>query len=629
MLKYGFAFTIIIFFCLTLTNCLSDDSSESKMNLLGSMPSGEIKNPDLNKQSGSNSEQPSDGIPNWYLRNRVQVHTALFARDIDSQYFFNFPKKLAQQGAKVLIRQIKSHDEEPWWPSKYGTVFPPAKKFINGNENLAQEIISETHNLNMKSIIYYRHQEDSEMLSKHPDWACKDIYGKNIKSKRGTYLSLSSPYRDVVIQRVLELATYGADGIYFDEIHIPINGDFSKYANQNYKNIYGTDLVNDFKAGKIQNFYDFRNKTILNFFTDLKRTLNNAGLNPLIIVSGNSWPTLTDLHMNSTFFKDFTLKSELEVPNRIFKGRAFTMPMTIKQEIPSFYLNAFTFSFMRDNSFGPPEIWCPDIKSKTEAENISAGLISLGCIADVNIRPKNPNFKTFSSILSWNNTYGEIFEKLKPYAQIGITVSEAERNQFLKRPGLAWKNVLLPAYESFETLYKIGAPIKLLSDAQLTPPNNLNNLRFILTNSNNKSLANKLTKEKIIDFKELDSINIENQLMKLGLTIFCKKSNEYVHVNYFYDDNKNIYIVVASDFNSVKKNFTNSSKTNLVYTKSLNYKSKKTIQLYIKKESIEGNLFNAVKRLEVQPEKNNKNGFVTYNIDLNQPLNIYTFKSNF
>ena len=618
--------TIIFFNCSNNSNAQQENNNETTTSKFVSSVdddnSGDVPDKKSNQKIAKDAV-----IPSWYVRNRVQVISELRAADIDKPFFLSFSKTLSDAGATVVTRAIKYGDEEPWWPSKYGTVLPEAKSFNVNGKNLAKDIIDGVHAANMKAIIYYRHQEDSEMYVAHPDWACLDVKGNTIKTPRGTFLSLNSPYRNVLIQRIKELAQYGAEGFIFDEVQIPIAGDFSKYSQQLYKDQFKGNLTADYKNGEIKKFYDFRNQSIQNFFDDLRDTLQAANLNKLIIVSGNSWPTFNDLHLTSNFYKNYTLKSELEIPNRIIKKRTFTMPESIKQIIPAFYNIAFDFSFCRDNTLGPPYIWAPEITTQKDAESICAGLISLGCNIELGINParKNTDVNVFKSVFAWNKMYGNYFEKMVPYAVTGIVVSEKQRNQFIGDPNKAWNTAMLPPMKAFEKLYQNGLPVRLVSDAQLKSKN-MQQLKNVYAN---KSLpfpvgvdANAFS-----SFQDLPNLDGLALAQKLGSPIFCKKDNEYSHVNYYTDADGYLYIVTAPDFNSVRKNFTEKGEANLSYQNTATYKAPATMHVYIKTDNnASGNLQDLVNNTALKSSKN-ESGYAVYDLNPNaSSLGMYRFK---
>ncbi|WP_295674225.1 hypothetical protein [uncultured Mucilaginibacter sp.] len=429
-------------------------------------PGSKIINYNKALKSNAGTRDYSD-IPEWYLRNRVQIHTRLSLNELNSSVFFGFPEELKKYNVTVLTRQIKARDEQPWWPTGDGGIDARAANYNSNGQNLAVKIIKQLHDLNMKAIIYYRHSEDSAMLLNHPDWACLNVKGEPIRGPRGIFLSFNSPYRDIVIARLKQLASYGADGFYFDQIHIPQGGDFSEFSKKMYKEKYGTDMAGDFRTNKLR-FFEFRNNTIERFFTDLRTSL--LPFKPVLLVSGDSWTNFTGLHMNSEFFQKFILKTEAEEPVRPYnRNMEFSFPLDLKETIPGFYLNAFFFSFMRDNSAGPPHVWCRDLKSADDAANMAAGIISLGGIAnlDVDANPQKTNIDVIKVPAEWNETYGSYFKDLVPYANVGVLASENERNKFLGDPEAAWQKVLIPAINTFSKLYKSGIPVNVLSDATL------------------------------------------------------------------------------------------------------------------------------------------------------------------
>ena len=491
-------------------------------------------------------------IQKWYLQNRVQVLSRLLLRDIDNPAFNNIPKQMADEGCTVFIRHIKAGDEKPWWQSSIGTINPLTAKLNADGHNLAADMVNQMHGLGMRAIFYYRHDMDKEMENLHPDWACRTINDSTIESKRGLYLCFNSPYRDVAITRLRELASFGADGFYFDEVHTPyypVAACFCSFCQAKYKQEYGVDEKEDYKAGNLLRFFEFRNNTIERLFTNLQDSLHKDGKDPMLLVSGNTWPTLVELHMNSKIFSHFTLKSELGLPARTINRGEFKMPPKIKSDIPGFYLNAYYYSFMRDNSQGPPNIWCPFIKNETDALTICAGVLSLGSIPAVDVDTKTPDLTIFSKALQWNKKYGNHFAGLVPYALQGIVVSENERNKFMQNPLQAWQQVILPAYKNFKLLYDAGIPVALLDDAALTE-NRAADLQNIYCNLNltSKEITDKNVLGKCVDFSAMPLAAAKPLAVALNSPVFCIKNNPYTHFNYYKNDEGYMYILYAADF---------------------------------------------------------------------------------
>jgi len=571
----------------------------------------------------------SGKVPGWYLQNRVQIHTRLTLENIDDPEFFDFPAELAQYGVPVLTRQIKAFDEEPWWKSSVGTLNPTTLKYNEGNNNLAAKLIKDMHDNNMKAIIYYRHIEDQEMLSLHKNWASLDINGNLVKSVRGYEMCFNSPYRNCVITRLKELAKYGADGFYFDYIHILPHACFCDYCKALYKKQYNSNLVQDYKNGNILKFYEFRNNTIDRFFSDVKTNLESENKNIIFVVSGNTWPTLTDLHMNSEIFHKFILKSEVGVPSRATASKGiFAMPAGVQQKVSTFYLNAFYFSLMRDNSFAPPHIWCPRVNTNPAlATSTAAALISLGCIANLDLPAKKAFIQNFKEPLSWNVKYGEYFRDLTPYAFTGVVVSEKDRNKFVKDPGKAWDELLYPAFDCFSKLYQAGIPTQILADASLTT-NNINRLSTIYCNKSLSSLGGVTDKSKFEDFSNFNRIPSNQLGFSLKAPVFCIKQDEDFNVNYFQDSQGFIYIITGPDLSGNIKVRNKKVMSNLAAKAKRKNVTSSGYKLYIRKDFGAGQLQNLANKIMIK-SSGEENGYYFFDINPEEnTLGIMRFKLN-
>ena len=616
---------------LKISGQLNEEDSFAKSEVL---PEGKIADSAntvkefLNKSTANISKgQYYNEVPDWYMSNRVQIHTRLTLDDINKPDFFEFPKKLAKYNVSVLTRQIKSGDEEPWWNSKVGTLNAKTASFNSSGQNLAKRIIDQMHSLNMKAIIYYRHLEDAEMFRQHPDWACRDVDGKILKNARGVTMSFSSPYRDVVIERLKELASYGADGFYFDEVHIPFRGDFSSYSQKSYKEIYGVDMVADFKKGNILRYYDFRNNIIKKFFEDVRNALGSGTDAPVMLISGNNWPTLTDLHMNSQIFSEFILKSESNMPVKLTTTKStFKMPEDLKIKTSIFGLNAFDYSYMRDNSAGPPHIWCPRLRTEDEVIATSSALIALGCIANLDIDIKSSLIDNFKQPLKWNSQYEEYFKRLKPYGYIGLYISENERNMYIKDPSGAWREMLMPAYTTFQKLYDAGIPVRILSDAYINKTT-ITPLAKVYCDESKTDLPTEIDKTKFTDFKNLPNGNEKQVAISLDAPVYVRKENKEMHINFFTNDDNFLYILSAKDLAPQVKSDNEKVVIPIKSMQSINAAGS-SFKLYIKLENIIGDEIEDIANKKSIKSSSTDDGYKVFDISNNGnvPLCVLRFK---
>lgn len=621
-------YCIPAFLISVLLNC-----SSQKQNTATAQNSTEAISVQASKDAGYGTGRYA-AIPAWYLQNRVQVLSRLLLKDIDNPAFWDMPKQMASEGCGVFVRHIKAADENPWWQSSIGSLNPQTAKLNANGHNLAADMVNQMHSLGMHAIFYYRHTEDEQMYQQHPDWACRTIADTVIEEKRGVPLCFNSPYRNVVITRLRELASYGADGFYFDWEHIPYYPDmlcFCKYCTAKYKQEYGVDIKQDYNAGNKVRFFAFRNNTIGQFFISLQDSLHKDGKDPVLLVSGNSWPALTELHMNSETFSRFILKSELGLPARTVNRGTFKMPAAVKENMPGFYLNAFYYSFMRDNSAGPPNIWCPFINNREDALTICAGVVSLGSIPAVDVDTRTPDLTVFSGVLQWNKKYGNHFAGLKPYAWQGIIVSESERNKFVNTPAQAWQQVILPAYKTFKDLYDAGIPVCLLDDASLTE-NRTSSLKNIYCNMslNISDYADKNVLAKCADFNTIPAAKEKALALSLSSPLFCVKKNPFTHFNYYKNDDGYIYALYAPDFTTNITVPKENLKANDAYTKTPAFNNERSFLFYIKKENAPaGILEDIINNTTIKPLREEE-GYYVFQLNGNnaEKLGMVRFKSD-
>ncbi len=160
---------------------------------------------------------PDNSLPSWFDGNRVQAHTRLSfdqgSSVIDTPGYIDAAATFKSFGAEAFVRHVKSRDEDPWW-----RIQPP---YLPSNRNIVKEMIDATHAEGMHMIAYYYDSINTNVAAAHPEWVCKDLKGNPQSSMM---LDLTSPYRDIVLQDLRDLAAMGADGIYFDADHMPGEG---------------------------------------------------------------------------------------------------------------------------------------------------------------------------------------------------------------------------------------------------------------------------------------------------------------------------------------------------------------------------------------------------------------------
>ena len=224
--------------------------------------------------------------PAWYSGARVQIHTRMpvqkCSKDSEPNIFWHLPEQVRRMGVSVLTRHIKGGGEGAWWPSRVGIMDPRAEKC---DDDLAAVLIKDAHQNGVKQIAYYRHMEDNWAAREHPEWRVLDRQGLTVKAKRSdAYMSFASPYADFVITRLVELAQRGADGFYFDEIHIPRDGDFSSFAQEKFKAKYDKDLL----TASDEDALSFRQEIIAEFMTRATEAVHEINSEIVTLLSVNT-----------------------------------------------------------------------------------------------------------------------------------------------------------------------------------------------------------------------------------------------------------------------------------------------------------------------------------------------------
>jgi len=250
--------------------------------------------------SKSNTKQANgqsvSALPSWFVRNRVQGHTRLTYNQRKRHPFQDAGKRFREMGAQVFTRHVKSKGEGAWWPSQVGAVVPEVQ-----HVNLAQQIIDEAHDQGCYIIAYYRHLEDDAMVAKYPQWGCVDWRGRTLRTRRGQFMCFNSPYADYVETRLKELAKLGADGFYFDEMHMPQSGCWCDFCRQAFTKATGLQHPPnaDWHLPAWQALSDFTNTTITQTFTRWKKALQTDNLRyPVFLISSYRYPGLTDRHLS-------------------------------------------------------------------------------------------------------------------------------------------------------------------------------------------------------------------------------------------------------------------------------------------------------------------------------------------
>ncbi|MCX7885994.1 MAG: hypothetical protein N3B01_01890 [Verrucomicrobiae bacterium] len=405
-------------------------------------------------------------LPRWYEEIRVCAHTRLSLRWQGAPIFSRAGQAFASLGFKEFSRHIKSLDEAAWWPSKVGAVQDWAK-----TRNVAKEIIDEAHRAGLRLIVYYRHMEDAHMGKQHPDWVCVGPNGKPRQTHRGNNLCFNSPYVDFLIQRQLELVEMGADGFYYDEVHMPKTGCWCRFCREKFKAETGLDHPKAANPADpvYRKLLEFNNATIERAFLRIRRALHARNPQVVMLVGSNTYPALSDPHLTHRLFRIAdSMKTEFSLAARPGTNRIFARDPSLKP-IPRDIRIGLGYALSRDATDGrPPHVWCHGLLDSESACFATAGMIAHGCVANLdNSEREIPNAALFKEAVALGNRIAPTFAGSRPIQWAAIHFSELGRNRLLPDESAAWKQAIYPTVGAYQALSRARLPMRILTDSQL------------------------------------------------------------------------------------------------------------------------------------------------------------------
>jgi len=404
-------------------------------------------------------------IPQWFDAHRVQAHTRLSPRWMDEPIFLDAAEAFRSMGCRAFTRHIKSGGEAAWWPSAVGAVLPQAE-----DRNYAKEIIDSAHAAGCRIIVYHRHMEDDFMAEQHPDWVCRGPDGEPLSSARGDYMCFNSPYPDYFLVRALELVDMGADGFYFDEAHMPKTGCWCDYCKRAFKEATGLEYPKfaDAFDPVWHKLVEFNNATVERTFLKWRQAIHERNPDVVMLISSNTWPTLSDHHLNNRLFRIAdSMKTEFNLPARTPASLTYPRP----EEGPALDTElkvSLGYTLARDATDGrPAHVWVHGLVSETGALYAASGVMAHGCIANLDVSENTIPNMMFRPAFELGERVSPHFVNTEPLRWAAIHYPEHARNTFGTKPDEAWEKVLYPLHGAYEVMHDARLPVGFVTDSQL------------------------------------------------------------------------------------------------------------------------------------------------------------------
>ncbi|PZD74093.1 hypothetical protein C1752_01480 [Acaryochloris thomasi RCC1774] len=437
-------------------------------------------------------------VPDWYEAHRIHAHSRI------SPLAYARYKKNAQRraqkgkpayppriqtwleayrkagagfkklGAPAFTRHIKTQDEDPIWPSAV-PVDAQGRPQLRQVKNQVQPMVTEAHAAGRKFLAYYWDVSDTRMFKLNPEWGCKTVNGAPAGHKaKGQYLDISSPFGDVVAQRLQELQRYGADGVYLDFRHYPPEG------------CYGTALESSFRqanprlARRKRTFptyqealKQFQAKAMAKVMNEWSEQFRNDP-NFAFIVSTTSLPTLVNPEMTADLARAGIPKTEYHVATRHgINLRLFRNHPDLLLNKPSDAVQmALGWNLLRTISGASPHVWINGVPTYEQLFSAVGAVVTHGGVANVDVDELNITAAVnrrgatprdvLEKIFALDQQLGPLFEGAAPVRRVAVHFSETSRNKRSLRK--RWIDVAGPVTEVFELLLDKQIPTAVIDD---------------------------------------------------------------------------------------------------------------------------------------------------------------------
>jgi hypothetical protein len=406
-------------------------------------------------------------LPDWYDSIRVCAHTRLSWpwRERGPDAFEHAGAKLASVGFREIARHMRSGGEPAWWPSAVGAVQPEARA-----RNFAKEAIDEAHAAGCRIILYHRHMEDDAYAREHPGQRAIDAQGRAVV-KRGAKVCLNTPFADFVQTRLVELAKMGADGFYFDEVHMEKPFCWCPACKAGLRKETGLDYPAsaDPYDPAYQKAVEYKNVVMERLFRRWREAIHRINPQCVLLIGSNTYPAMNDRHFTHRLCRiSDAMKTEFNLAaragnNRIFADAGPLAPPETDARI------ALGYAIARDACDGrPPHVWAHGLPDPVQARFAAAGMIAHGMVANLDVREAGlPEKDLFADAVALGNRVSPAFAGLRPLRWGLVHFSETARDFHLPDEAAAWREVLYPTYGAFTALLRAHLPVGILTDSQL------------------------------------------------------------------------------------------------------------------------------------------------------------------
>ncbi|GEM_PF-5441953 len=421
----------------------------------------------------------------WFLADRAHVMQTSGTTVIKNKELKDAVWNLADElDAGVVTRHVKTlKGKDPSWPSAL-PLNEAGTTQLNDQPDDVAGMVQEAAKRDVSLMTYYFISIDARIEALHPEWVCKDPRGRPIRYKPNKgyeehWLDITGPYREVVLQRLLELGERGVKGLMFDEIHMPFEGAWGTATQEAWEQAGNqTPKKEDLSDPNYRAYVRFMYDRVWETFAYWRREVHKKHPNLVFTVSVTSLPKLLSDRMPSKVgTKVDAFKNEFTLPLRA-RRFDYQQEQTLLNRIPvpDDIRMGFGWALLRDSSVHlPPRIWA-QLTHFTQAGPLGPNAVMLyGCVA---------NLGTNSTRLKGKNAITQ--EQLVPYREAIAFGKEIGRRYEGRNLGLAgilfserlrdrdqgdWDRMISrsirPALGWYWAGTREGMPLRMVTDWQL------------------------------------------------------------------------------------------------------------------------------------------------------------------
>jgi hypothetical protein len=317
------------------------------------------------------------------------------------------------------------------------------------------------------------------MARRHPDWVCRGPDGRRpqVQRVRGTFLDLTSPYREVVLSELITLAGKGADGFFFDATHFPPSGCWGSHLQRAFELETGhaAPTAIDPSDPRYLEFLGYQAQQLQSVFAYWRERVHERYPGVVFVVSVATLPTLMDPRYPTGLAAAGDVpKTELGVPVRPALGGWTPGDDGVPRDVRI----AAGWSLARDAAMGrPPVIWSPSFADSVRTLGFVAATLTYGGIPSLNVadgiaagQESAPDAAPVTALRSASALGDRIAPAVagrRPVAWVGVHFPEGARNGRMADPDEAYRTTVLPALRAYEVLLRSRIPVRWVTDEAL------------------------------------------------------------------------------------------------------------------------------------------------------------------